>query len=1417
MNNLKLLSALVGVLALIYVFTYCLPPQIKADVWDSFFTGFNRITGFLTEEEYLGTCSDPSTNQTPYFSCILPSQINLTQGDNFIYQICYADAENDTVLVKAAPAPGENSWNKIINGMNFSGFINITLDNGDVGIHKVIYLLQDACHNDNLDNKQIIYYVNNTNDAPSIIDKSPNETGVTIFENETILFSITATDPDLFVDERVFNESLNYTWTLNSSPVKLEANTKNTFSNYSKFFDFCSAGVWPLTIEVKDKSGEKDEFSWSIQVNDVNRPPYQNDSFPENITLNEDETLLNALNMYDYFTDPDLVECGTNDTDLNFTSSVSWAFVDNVNKNLSISPPEDWFGIINVSFNVSDGKSQNQSENLTIIINPIPDAPRIENLTNQTAIAGFPFYYKIDAYDPDRDDITYYDNTSLFEIDSLNGEISFTPDFSDAGLHRINITVIDNTSMETSAIFNLTIIINQPPVFTKCNNITTYENNNTLVEIGYFDLEGDDISVSDNTTLFDITKINNTYASATFTPTDNDVGNYSVNITITDVWNSSSSCIMHIEIIDVNNPPVLQNIESPQQLRVNKSYFLKVNATDADNDPLNFLSNSSEINISSSGIINLTNVSLNVADYLVNISVCDPYMLCDWQDVIFSVKINHPPRFTNLRQDFICEEDSPCYINFNATDPENDSIIFSINDSSIFINQTSGEVNFTRNQSQIINLTLTAYDEWNDSNSTTVLINISEKNDAPIILNTSTLNITAETNTNVSIKIFLYDEENDSINLTMNDTSWFNLTQINNTYYNASFFADSSKLGLHKILLTASDYKSNSSKVLTIDIIPENRAPTINNKKPSDSSIGLYEMDEILFSVNATDPEGEVLSYNYFLDDVLVSTSQNYSYKPGWYSEGLHSLIVNVTDEHNKSNSTFWSIYVTNRNRKPLMLKKIFNSSMDLDWLNESTFNNTVFNSSSLKIELLKNDENYTTEGSVIFPMISFKTTDFKEPSISLNAENIINTPSCNTSVSYQYRFSTNNPTPEFIEDLTWSGWSIEIFDLNETALNVSTDSKYWQIKANLRTNCSSESPKLNGVIFSYKPKIVNVFQGIDQSQWIYLPDFVYDPDKDDKLSFNASSVLPGIEVSPDPNVEPWPNTGWLYLTTPSYFAGTTNMNVSVKDEYGEKVNDLFPINILERPSEVGTRIEYKIKTKTEIQYEEKIVEKEVPRYESFNLIVPEKITLYPNDSIIVPITLDNYGNKTLNEVRLYANSSRDDVDIFFTQDYFKVIKSQSEEKSELIVTTRNIYGGFDILISAEIQDPPFNDTAKIIMSTLEKGEHNSSQLYTKVSFTKDLLESNEVCLELNEMVDEAESLINQRKYSAAEQLLHSTIEACKYLVSTEKNEEIKVEQKPIEFEVSLKNNTFILLTIIGISFVLLLIIIYWLTHHPKR
>lgn len=72
--------------------------------------------------------------------------------------------------------------------------------------------------------------------------------------------------------------------------------------------------------------------------------------------------------------------------------------------------------------------------------------PSITTIPDQSATAGTAFSYQVSASDADLPTtLTYYDNTSLFDIDSA-GLISFTPQSADVGTHSILITVGDNST-----------------------------------------------------------------------------------------------------------------------------------------------------------------------------------------------------------------------------------------------------------------------------------------------------------------------------------------------------------------------------------------------------------------------------------------------------------------------------------------------------------------------------------------------------------------------------------------------------------------------------------------------------------------------------------------------------------------------------------------------------------------------------------------------------------------------------------------------------------------------------------------------------------------------------------------------------------------------------------------------------------
>ena len=83
--------------------------------------------------------------------------------------------------------------------------------------------------------------------------------------------------------------------------------------------------------------------------------------------------------------------------------------------------------------------------------------PEIEEISNKRARCRAEFNFQVNASDEDDDNLMYYDNTNLFDIDSETGLISFTPLCNDRGTYNIQITVIDEHGASAIEIFQLEI------------------------------------------------------------------------------------------------------------------------------------------------------------------------------------------------------------------------------------------------------------------------------------------------------------------------------------------------------------------------------------------------------------------------------------------------------------------------------------------------------------------------------------------------------------------------------------------------------------------------------------------------------------------------------------------------------------------------------------------------------------------------------------------------------------------------------------------------------------------------------------------------------------------------------------------------------------------------------------------------
>jgi len=451
--------------------------------------------------------------------------------------------------------------------------------------------------------------------APGITFYQPSDT-VTVQENKSIIFNATVYDLD--------NDTISYNWTvdniLNSSGTTTTNNETVSFNYTPSFGD---EGTRTVQLNIKDiKNNTGLPQSWTVTVTNNNRAPVL--SAIANQPINEDSTLSFNITA----SDPDLAYGDS----LTYSSNLSIININKINNTLATitwTPTNDNVGDNSVEFTVSDG-GLSDSQTITITVTNTNDAPILTPIGSLTAYEDTIFTYDIDATDIDAgDNLTFYDNTTLFDINSTTGIINFTPSESDIGTYYINITVEDTSNETDSEIITLTISnMNDAPVLGSITNYSVLEDSTISFNITASDpdlIYGDSLTYTSNITIINIQKINNTFASVTWTPTNDYVGNNTINFTVTDSGSLSSSQLATITVVNTNDAPVISNYHpafNPKIADITGSQLFNITAIDVDiGDSLTttwYLNWTNE----SSGI-SYTATSLPAEDYSITAVVTD--------------------------------------------------------------------------------------------------------------------------------------------------------------------------------------------------------------------------------------------------------------------------------------------------------------------------------------------------------------------------------------------------------------------------------------------------------------------------------------------------------------------------------------------------------------------------------------------------------------------------------------------------------------------------------------------------------------------------------------------------------------------------------------------------------------------------
>ena len=181
-----------------------------------------------------------------------------------------------------------------------------------------------------------------------------------------------------------------------------------------------------------------------------------------------------------------------------------------------------------------------------------------------------------------------------------------------------------------------------------------------------------------------------------------------------------------------------------------------------------------------------------------------------------------------------------------------------------------------------------------------------------------------------------------------------------------------------------------------------------------------------------------------------------------------------------------------------------------------------------------------------------------------------------------------------------------------------------------------------------------------------------------------------------------------------------------------------------------------------------------IPRVASLDLIVPSPISLNLNDSIILPLILRNTGQFKLTDINLTYEANTTGILAEINDIYFAGL-----ETNETVSTNMNVYTNLEergiyemtIIATAKTEEgvgvTKITSTAKIIIEVIDLESENMTMVGARIVFATDLFKENPECLELQELLDQADTALKNHEYRKARALTESAINACRDLIAS--------------------------------------------------
>ena len=443
------------------------------------------------------------------------------------------------------------------------------------------------------------------------------------------------------------------------------------------------------------------------------------------------------------------------------------------------------------------------------------------------------------------DDTGFFIN--LLPANNFNGSTTITLFVSD-----------DETSSSTS--FNVSVNpVNDAPAMVAISDVSTIEESPSNIYLNAIDIDGDTdftFSASTSSDLFDISISGSTL---TINPLENQVGTGSVSVLVNDGGLSSESISFDVTIENVNDAPVLLNINNPEPVfEDGEDIVVELNVSDADNDEISFTFDYSNdalfesITVEGNTLI-ISPLSNANGVSVVNVFASDGFSTVTDNFTVEVIPVNDPPTLADLPDVSFNEEES-ISIALSGTDVDSPDLLYSVSSNDNVLTSIVGNILYiTGNQDYYGNETLTlSVSDGIGTDSQNIMIIVNAVNDAPVL--TTVSDVSFDEDGTGSTSLSAEDVDGDDLEFSIWGGSNITATLSGS---DISFSALQDYSGNETFTVFVTDGTIIDSQSITVTVNAVNDAPVANATSSATS-----EDQSVIVILSGSDVDGDNLTFS---------------------------------------------------------------------------------------------------------------------------------------------------------------------------------------------------------------------------------------------------------------------------------------------------------------------------------------------------------------------------------------------------------------------------------------------------------------------------------------------------------------------------------------------------------------------------